>query len=214
MPLMEKGKGKRIKVVLGESELNVEPAVAEILKASNYKVISGEDVHLASHVLTGKFMGLRDHDTFKNYALHYGYDNSFLDSILLDSENLLMDYLKGNEDVAIQLLENLVTRWDIYYKPVIRKKLAIKVLVKFWMHNREILRKWVEWYYKLPYDPRGAPDLFAWSSRSNDWRWVEVKSARDRLSENQWQWIHGFTKHVSNNVALVRIIPQYESNFL
>lgn len=206
LPLNSTGRSKRIKVTLGRNQLNVEEAVARLLELSGYEVLSGDQVHFAGHVLTGKFMGINDHETFKNWGRLYGYDDSQLDSILRESDQLLRLYLTGDENIALQLLESLVERWDIYYKPIEKRKREIRILADFWINNKKTLSRWVQWYTKLAYDPGGAPDLFAWDRKSKDWSWLEVKSAGDSLNEKQWWWIHQFMTNVAKNVAMIRVL--------
>ena len=73
LPMATMGRKGRTKVFLLGEQLNVESAVRKIFESVGYSVLKGEDVHLASHVVTGKFMGINDNDVFKNWAHHYGY---------------------------------------------------------------------------------------------------------------------------------------------
>ena len=207
LPLRSKGKRERVKVLLNGSELNVEPATKQILEQSGYEVLRGEDVHIAGHVLTGKFMGLHEYQTFKNWARHYGYKERYLDQVLSKSDQLLRSYLNGNRSVHLQLLQSLVERWNIYYTPVQERKDEIRILIEFWKVNTEIFDRWIQWYDQLTYDPGGAPDLFVWDRQSNNWSWIEVKSLRDHLSAEQWWWIQQFVTNVAPNMAILRMLP-------
>lgn len=210
LPLRSEGKKGRVRVLLDGNELNVEPAIARLLELQGCEVLTGEQVHIAGHVLTGKFMGLNDHEIFKNWAHSYGYDDLYLISILTKLDQLLQAYLRGDESVVLQLLQSLIERWDIYNTPVEKRKREIRILTDFWTNNKETLRRWVQWYTKLAYDPGGAPDLFTWDRQSNDWSWIEVKSLGDSLNKKQWRWIEQFMTNVAHNVAIVRVIS---SNF-
>ena len=117
-------------------------------------------------------------------------------------------FIGGNPKSISKLLNNLVKRWDIYYTPMQEKKQEIRILVDFWKSNIDILRRWVNCYIQLPYDPGGAPDLFLWNPNNNRWCWIEVKSEGDSISGNQWTWFQQFIPKVAENVAIARILPQ------
>lgn len=203
-----KTQGKTVRIIIDDEELGVEAAVERLLELSDYKVLTGDQVHLAGHVLTGKFMAPKDCMTFKNWARSYGFKEDYLDSILAESGALLQAYIKGDDSCAPKLLANLVERWDAYNKPVERRKGEIRTLADFWLANRKLFRKWIDWYSKLSYDPAGAPDLFSWDPGTNNWCWVEVKSLGDSLHANQWKWIIKFTKSVAPNVDIVNVLPE------
>ena len=208
LPLKRKGKRGRVKALLAGAELNVELAVKRIFENIGYSVLRGEDVHLAGHVVTEKFMGINDNEIFKNWAHYYGYQESELNDVLIKSHKYLESFKRNEPGSELKLLDNLVKRWDIYYTPIQEKKQEIRILVDFWKSNVDVLRRWINCYIQLPYDPGGAPDLFLWNPNNNRWCWIEVKSEGDSISEKQWVWFQQFISKVAENVAIARILPQ------
>lgn len=202
-----KSRGGRVKVLLAGEELNVELAVQKIFENVGYSVLKGDGVHLAGHVITEKFMGINDNDTFKNWARHYGYGSKDLSDILVKSHEYLESFMMAEPKSESNLLSNLVQRWDIYYTPVQEKKKEIRILVDFWKSNIDILRRWVNYYMQLSYDPGGAPDLFLWNRNNGRWCWMEVKSKGDSINKKQWAWIQQFISQVAENVAIAQVLP-------
>jgi len=201
------GRRGRIKVLLAGEELNVELAVKKIFENIGYSVLKGDDVHLAGHVITEKFMGINDNNIFKNWAYHYGYREKELNDILIKSHEYLESFIRNKPKSELNLLNNLVKRWDIYYTPVQEKKREIRILVDFWKSNIDILRRWINCYMQLPYDPGGAPDLFLWNRNKGTWCWMEVKSESDSINKNQWAWFQQFISKIAENVAIAQILP-------
>jgi len=200
--------GRTVYIIIDDEELRVEAATTHLLELSDYTVLNGAQIHLAGHVLTGKFMAPKDCIVFKNWTRSYKFKEDYLDSILAESDELLQAYMKGDDSCAPKLLANLIDRWDAYNKPVERRREEIRILADFWLANRELFRKWVEWYSGISYDSAGAPDLFSWDPGTNNWCWVEAKAPGDRLHANQWRWINKFTKHIAPNVDIVNVLPE------
>ena len=197
----------RVKVNIDNECLNVELAVTKIFKALGYDVLRGDEVHLASHCLTDKFMGLNDNETFRNWARINGYGKDAIDSVIKKG-NLLFEKLTGGDPHSLSpLLDNLKERWNMYYATYKEKNKMINIFTEFLKGNEELADKWIRWYSSLSYDPAGSPDLFIWNRRDNSWHWVEVKSSNDNLHKIQWSWIEGFLTNVANNVYLVRLLP-------
>jgi hypothetical protein len=201
------GKGG-VLVRLPSGPARVERAVEHFLQLKGYEVIDGGDVQLASHVLTGKFMAAGDCDTFKNWATNYGYTNARLDRLLADGAQLLRRFNLGETAVLHELLNNLEHRWDAYYNPVKRKRERIRIFTAFLRHDPVTAARWIRWYSALPYDPGGAPDLFAWNPSLDVALWAEVKSIGDSVREGQWIWFEGFVLNVGLAVYIIRLLPQ------
>lgn len=197
----------RIKVVLDGEELNVELAVEKIFENLGYSVLKGDAVHLAGHVITEKFMGINDNDIFGNWAHYYGYGDGTLNDILAKSHKYLEAFIRGESNSELNLLANLVERWDIYYTPVQAKKTEIRVIVDFWKSNIDLLRRWVNCYKQLSYSAGGAPDLFLWNRSNGKWCWMEVKSEGDSISREQWMWFQHFISRVAENAVIAQILP-------
>jgi len=208
LPLRTISNNKKVKVIFGDDELNIEPAIARILKESGCDVLNGDQVHLAGHVLTDKFMAVDDCVTFKNWARHYGYTDQHLDDVLMKAHRLFILYLASKEEVMPELIASVVERWDIYNNPVESRREEIRILADFWLKNPDIFKRWVLWYKSRTYDPGGAPDLFAWDRAKNEWAWFEVKSIGDSIRGNQWEWIWGFCENVAQDVGIVRVLPK------
>lgn len=130
----------RIKIVLGGEKLNLESAVGRIFENLGYLVLKGDAVHLAGHVITEKFMGINDNDIFRNWTHYYGYGNGTLNDILAKSHQYLEVFIKGESNSELELLANLIKRWDIYYTPAQAKKLEIRVIADFWKSNIDLLK--------------------------------------------------------------------------
>lgn len=207
LPMVSREKRGRVKVFLLDEQLNVEPAVRKVFESSGYLVLKGEGVHLASHVVTGKFMGIDDNVVFKNWAHSYGYEDKDLDNLLAESHNYLLSFLRGEQKSELKLLDNLIKRWDIYHMPVPEKKREIRILVEFWKTNMDVFRRWVKCYLQQPYDPGETPDFFLWKKSNNKWFWAEIKSWGDSIADNQWKWFQTFASQVSDNVVIIRVLP-------
>lgn len=197
----------RVKVLLEEEKLNVESAVKKIFENLKYSVLRGEDVDLAAHVITGKFMGVNDNETFRNWAYHYGYGEETLNDILNKSHEYLESFIRREPNSELSLLANLIKRWDIYYTSVEEKKEEIRILVDFWKSKMDLLRRWVSCYMQLRHRLRGAPDLFLWNRGSGRWCWMEVKSEGDSISKEQWAWFQQFISQVGENVVIAQVLP-------
>lgn len=204
------GKGKgRVKIDLDGEHLTVEKAVTRLLQADGYAVFKGDDIHLVGHVLTGKFMGWKDDPTtFLNWGASHGSDPEELRQLIRTAREVFTAYSTGRRDVLGRLLATLGDRWDAYYAPVESKRAACRVFSSFLETRPELAARWIAWYARQAYDPRGAPDLFAVHEGSGHWCWIEVKSLRDNLHPVQWAWIEGFASEVSPSVVLFRLLPE------
>ena len=203
----------RVKVELNGQILNVEAAARKVFEVLGYEVVRGEDVHLASMVLAGKFMSKQDSQVFKNWAHLHGYQNKQLDDLLVEADRLLQRFLSGQKDTLRELLDTLRNRWDAYYDPVESKKRDLRVFCEFLEDYPSIADSWIRWYASLPYAPGGAPDLFLRKQQISAWMWVEVKSLGDNLQRAQWEWIEGFLTQVGGAVRVLRIIPRRNYRF-
>lgn len=197
----------RVKVELGGKALNVESAARQVFESLGYEVVPGDDVHLASMVLAGKFMSKQDSQVFRNWAHQYGYQDRQLDELLTEADELLQRFLSGEKDILSSLLDTLKQRWNIYYDPVEGKKRDLRVLCECFRNNQELADAWIRWYASLPYAPGGAPDLFLRKKQDSSCMWVEVKSLGDNLQRAQWEWIEGFQTYVGGEVRVLRIVP-------
>ncbi len=200
-----KGRRGRVKALFNGNELNVEPAIRQILEQLGYEVLNGDQVHEAGLAVIGETMN--GDETFMGWARHYGYGESYLHRVLNEADQRLESYLKGNRGARLGMLESLIERWDIYNNPVPERKREIRVLTEFWEANPELFDRWFRRYTRFAgCDPGGAPDLFAWDRQTNEWSWIEVKSPNDNLREEQWLWIQLFIVNVAPNVAIARIL--------
>jgi len=204
--IKSKGKG-RVLVEIGGESCTVEKAVSIIFENLGFESLKGEDIHLASHVLSGNFMGLKDSITFINWATYHGESKRGIDNLLNEGQKLLEKFNSGESDLLPSLLDNLEKKWECYYKPAEEKKRTIKIFTKFLLSNPHLAKSWIDWYSSISYDPGGAPDLFLINPSENNWLWAEVKSLGDSLHKGQWAWLEGFIMNVAKNVSVIRIIP-------
>jgi len=83
---------------------------------------------------------------------------------LLDASKTLRDYLWVNDDEAVEL-----------------GRIALKVM------PQSLVLKCIDWTVRDFWNRQpGWPDLFVF--RTNDYRFVEVKTPHDRLSQEQMTW--------------------------
>jgi len=72
-------------------------------------------------VISEKFTGSNDNDTFKNWVHSYGYEDRKLNDILAKSHGYLETFLRGEQKSELKRLGNLFKRWNISYTPVKEK---------------------------------------------------------------------------------------------
>ncbi len=194
-----------VKILLSGKHMRVEETVASVLGTAGYQVLRGENVHIASFILARKYMA---------YVSEIGYFNDDAEKaevkrLMNQSRSLLKDFLSGKSEKLLPLLENMEARWKIRPSASVQtdKTDFIKIFIQFLSSNPIVAESWIRCYDALPYDPRGVPDLFAWSKATNRWFWIEVKSFNDSLRPEQWTWMEHFQKHTGQNTYVVRIVP-------
>lgn len=197
------GTASKVQLCLFGKRMGVEAAVAEILSEAEYKVLRGDNVHIASFVLARKYMTyLAEYDCFTDA------EKANAKRLISQSSSLLKDFLAGKSEKLAPLLANMEARWEL--RPSGAQTDTdhfMSSFVQFLSSNPTVAETWIRCYNGLPYDPRGVPDLFAWSTTTNRWFWIEVKSFNDSLRPEQWAWIEHFQSFVGQNVSIVRIIP-------
>jgi len=202
------GTGSKVKVSIDGKHLTVEEAVAEVLNRAGYLIIRGDNVHIASFTLAGKYMTY-----VREYMCLNELDKVNARRLINQSNSLLKEYLSGKSEKLLPLLQNMEARLDFHPSDAALTDTSgfIKVFVDFMLSNPATAEAWIKCYNALPYDPRGVPDLFAWSSTTNRWFWTEVKSFNDSLRPEQWAWMGHFHEHTGHNTTVVRIVPyKYE----
>ena len=197
------GTDTQVKLLVDGKHVGVEAAVADILSKAGYKVFRGDNVHIASFALARKCLTYVD-----EYSCFSDEEKAVAKRLIKQSNTLLKDFLAGRAEKLSPLLGNMKERWKLgSVGTQIKDRGFIDTFIQFLSSNPEVAETWIKCYNGLPYDPRGAPDLFAWSENTNRWFWIEVKSFNDSLRPEQWAWIEHFQGFVGQNVTLVRIIP-------
>lgn len=196
----------RVKIVANGRECSVETGTAVVFEALGYEAIPGADIHEASYAICNKW--LTKSDLHLNNT-DYGASQAALVRATGSNTRLLKSFFDGTPSSLVPLLENFLVRWCTFYRQdsFTHKQNHARAFVDFLTQHEEIAQSLLSWYKGLPYDPRGAPDLFLWNRHTGDWFWAEVKSASDKIRHEQWAWIEGFQLHVNKNVFLIRLLP-------
>lgn len=204
------GTANEVKVSVSDKHMSVEEAVASVLDKAGYQVLRGDNIQIASFILARKCM---------TYVSEINYFNDDVEKaevkrLMSQSNSLLKDFLAGKSEKLLPLLENMEARWKIRPGNFAQtdKNNFIKIFVQFLSSNPAVAEDWIRCYDALPYDPRGVPDLFAWSTTTNRWFWIEVKSINDGLRPEQWAWMEHFQRYTGQNTHVVRIIPAKYQN--
>lgn len=191
---------KKILYPLAGKLVRVEEYARYLLQHAGWFIYKGDDAHLFFSVLSCNFKDSFFRDVCRNWvgpsaekqierldaAASKSISEGILDPQLIDeAEQILLKYYSSYPP-----------------KRTIHKNLA--------QHTRSIehslLLKLLSFYRNAGYTTKGAPDLFA--TNNGSFRFVEVKSHTDSLSSAQYDFFEGYLTSVSNNIFVLRIVPE------
>ncbi len=184
----------KIKILLNDSEYTVENYVKEIYEAKQFLVLQGSDIHLFLWFCCGKF----DNKTGKNWG---GEKFEKLNNVneAICTKGMISEQYKT-------LVNNANQMWRMYHQSYPPKK-NLKISDSIQCFDEKELINLLQIYSSRNYDPRGAPDLFAYNLETRNKQFIEVKSYRDSLRYEQLQLASAIINNVGNYFTIAYVLP-------
>ncbi len=180
--------------------MTVESYAKEVFKKEGYNVFKGSDVNLFFSVLSYNFEDSFFFQVSKNYLGNGAeYQLAQLDAAVQESlrQSLVSSRL-------LDLAEAFFMRYYSTYEP--KRRIHRDLTQELRQANAGILINIVRVYRSMGYTIKGVPDLFL--IRNGEFKFVEVKSEKDALRPEQYEYFERFIRVVGPNVELLRILPR------
>lgn len=186
----------KAQIINGDKLLYVEDFVQEKYEKDGYSVIKGADFHLFLWFSVGKFPN--------EVGRNWGTDRF----VKLNKENL---EICNNQLINTQkerLIENGIKMWGLYYgkyKPKFLIKNKLLEILSCFSEKEKI--ELLKIYSEYQYNPRGAPDLFAFKAGTKEKQFIEVKSYTDSLRYEQLLLASNIIRKVGDYYTLTYVLP-------
>ncbi len=195
---------KKILYPLAGKLVRVEEYASHLLQHVGWSIYKGDDAHLFFSVLSCNFKDSFFRDVCRNWVGPSAEKRIVeLDAAVTKSIN--------DGVLAPQLIDKAEQMLQKYYSSYPPKQIIHKNIAK---HTRFVdqglLLKLLRFYRNVGYTTKGAPDLFA--ANNGSFCFVEVKSHTDSLSPAQCDFFEGYLTSVSENIFVLRIVPEKESH--
>lgn len=192
--------GNRTLYAVAGRLVRVEQYAGHLLQQAGWSVYKGDDAHLFFSVLSCNFKDSFFREVCQNWVGPTAEDRiARLDAAV--SKSIAEGALAPD---LINEAEQVLLRYYSGYPP---KRSVHAALAKHARSFEEgLLLKVLRFYPAAGYTTKGAPDLFA--ARDGSFRLVEVKSHTDSLSSAQYDFFEGYLTCVSDNILVLRVVPE------